>query len=168
MPTLHRTVDTEVFPVRTGSISAERVAVDRRRDSAKAQSGFAVSYSRGRKVPIYSAPCPRKESKTIGFGGVLWALSVAADRKCPAGGIYGHKGCRGRPFRRFALPPLMQGRLWETDHHHVFAINTVCNYDKDIIPYLRSEFGSAYIRINAAEFARDDGSAAIFIAKQDR
>ena len=56
----------------------------------------------------------------------------------------------------------------DPDHHHVFAINTVCNYDKDTIPYLRSGIGSAFIRINAAEFARDDGSAAIFIARQDR
>ena len=118
MPTLHRTVDTEVFPIRTGSTSAERVAVDRRRDSAKAQSGFAVSYSRGRKVPIYSAPCPRKESKTIVFGGVLWVLSVAGDRKYPAGGICVPRGAVGDdPSGASRLLPLRRGGFGVTDCH---------------------------------------------------
>ena len=30
------------------------------------------------------------------------------------------------------------------DNHHVFAINTICNYDKDIIPYVTSKVGSVY------------------------
>ena len=60
--------------------------MDRRRDSAKARDRFAPFNSRGQKVPMFTAPRPRKESKTIGFGGVLWVLSVAGDRKCPAGG----------------------------------------------------------------------------------
>lgn len=51
---------------------------------------------------------------------------------------------------------------------HIFAINTICNYDKDIIPYLKSKIGSIYIRINTSEFAIDDGSKPIFIDKQDR
>ncbi len=104
-------VDTETSPVWTGSTSAERVAVDRRRDSAKARSGDAAFYSRGLKVTMLSAPCPRKESKTIGFGGVLSSLSFAGERKGAAGGIYGYKMCGGgRPFRRFAppCPPLCQ------------------------------------------------------------
>ena len=106
MPTSHRTVDPRIFPAWTGSISAERVAVDRRRDSAKARDGVAPFNSRGQKVPMFTAPRPRKESKTIGFGGVLWVLSVAGDRKCPAGGIYRHKGCAGRnpPVTVFPWP----------------------------------------------------------------
>ena len=83
MPTSHRMVDPRIFPAWTGSISAERVAVDRRRDSAKARDGVAPFNSRGQKVPMFTAPRPRKESKTIGFGGVLWVLSVAGDRKYP-------------------------------------------------------------------------------------
>lgn len=51
---------------------------------------------------------------------------------------------------------------------HVFAINTICNYDKDIIPYLKSEIGSAYIRIDNENFELDDGSKPIFIDKQNR
>lgn len=104
MPTLHRAVDPRISPVWTGSTSAERVAVDRRRDSAKARDGVAPFNSRGQKVPIFTAPRPRKESKTIGFGGVLWVLSVAGDRKYPAGGIYRHKGCAGRNPPAAAFP----------------------------------------------------------------
>ena len=104
MPTSHRTVDPRIFPAWTGSTSAERVAVDRRRDSAKARDGVAPFNSRGQKVPMFTAPRPRKESKTIGFGGVLWVLSVAGDRKCPAGGIYRHKGCAGRNPPATAFP----------------------------------------------------------------
>ena len=106
MPTSHQAVDPRIFPAWTGSTSAERVAVDRRRDSAKARDGFAPFNSRGQKVPIFTAPRPRKESKTIGFGGVLWVLSVAGDRKYPAGGNYRHKGCAGRnpPATAFLWP----------------------------------------------------------------
>ncbi len=78
--------------------------MDRRRDSAKARDGVAPFNSRGQKVPIFTAPRPRKESKTIGFGGVLWVLSVAGDRKYPAGGIYRHKGCAGRNPPATAFP----------------------------------------------------------------
>ena len=104
MPTSHRMVDPRIFPAWTGSTSAERVAVDRRRDSAKARDGVAPFNSRGQKVPMFTAPRPRKESKTIGFGGVLWVLSVAGDRKYPAGGIYRHKGCAGRNPPATAFP----------------------------------------------------------------
>ena len=104
MPTSHQAVDPRVFPAWTGSTSAERVAVDRRRDSAKARDRVAPFNSRGQKVPMFTAPRPRKESKTNGFGGVLWVLSVAGDRKYPAGGIYRHKGCAGRNPPATALP----------------------------------------------------------------
>lgn len=51
---------------------------------------------------------------------------------------------------------------------HVFAINTICNYDKDIIPYLKSPIGSAYIRVSNDGFEIDDGSKPIFVEKQNR
>ena len=51
---------------------------------------------------------------------------------------------------------------------HVFAINTICNYDKDIIPYLKSPIGSAYIRVSNDRFEIDDGSKPIFVEKQNR
>lgn len=52
------------------------------------------------------------------------------------------------------------------DNVHIFAINTVCNYDSDIIPYLNSEIGSRFIRINSNKFEIDNGSKPIFIEKQ--
>lgn len=55
-----------------------------------------------------------------------------------------------------------------SNNHHIFAINTICNYDKDIIPYLKSKIGSAYIRTDNNKFELDDGSKPIFVEKQNR
>ena len=52
------------------------------------------------------------------------------------------------------------------NNHHIFAINTLCNYDKDIIPYLHSSIGSTFIRVNNNKFEIDNGNKAIFIEKQ--
>ena len=52
------------------------------------------------------------------------------------------------------------------DNCHIMAINTVCNYDPDIIPYINSKIGSAFIRINDKEFEIDNGDKPIFIDKQ--
>lgn len=52
------------------------------------------------------------------------------------------------------------------NNHHVFAINTICNYDKDIIPYLHAKIDSAYIRVDDKNFEFDDGTKPIFIAMQ--
>ena len=52
------------------------------------------------------------------------------------------------------------------DNCHIMAINTVCNYDPDIIPYISSKIGSALIRINDKEFEIDNGDKPIFIDKQ--
>ena len=54
------------------------------------------------------------------------------------------------------------------DNLHLFAINTICNYDRDIIPYLKSQIGSAYIRTQSDKFELDDGTSSIFIDKQNR
>ncbi len=54
----------------------------------------------------------------------------------------------------------------ETKNHHIFAINTVCNYDSDIIPYLSSEIGTSYIRVDSSKFELDDGTKPIVIEKQ--
>ena len=51
---------------------------------------------------------------------------------------------------------------------HIFTLNTICNYDQDIIPYIKSKVGSAYIRTGNDKFEIDEGSKSIFIAKQDR
>lgn len=54
------------------------------------------------------------------------------------------------------------------NNHHIFAINTICNYDRDIIPYLKSKVGSAYIRVSSNKFEIDNGSKPIFIEKQNK
>jgi len=53
-------------------------------------------------------------------------------------------------------------------NHHIFAINTICNYDSDIIPYLKSNIGTAFIRIEGNKFEEDDGSKSILIEKQEK
>lgn len=55
-----------------------------------------------------------------------------------------------------------------SDNHHTFTLNTICNYDPDIIPYLDSPVGTSYIRISDNEFEIDDGSKKIFLQKQNR
>lgn len=46
---------------------------------------------------------------------------------------------------------------------HVFSLNTVCNYDRTIIPYLHANMGAVYIRISDSEFEIDNGDKPIFI-----
>ncbi len=53
-----------------------------------------------------------------------------------------------------------------TDNFHVFAINTICNYDPDIIPYLKSPVGTYLIRTENGKFIEDDGSQAIYFERQ--
>ncbi len=54
------------------------------------------------------------------------------------------------------------------DNLHIFAINTVCNYDPDIIPYLSAEYGNAFIRTSDDSFNMDDGAQEIYISKQGK
>ena len=37
----------------------------------------------------------------------------------------------------------------------IYSLNTICNYDKDIIPLLDSPYGTAYIKINGV-FQKDN------------
>ena len=53
------------------------------------------------------------------------------------------------------------------DNTHVFAVNTICNYDPDIVPYIHSPIGSVYIRIDENNFELDDRSKPIYITKQN-
>lgn len=49
---------------------------------------------------------------------------------------------------------------------HIFHINTICNYDPDIIPYLYSPAGTHLIRTADGKFIVDDGSMTIHMEKQ--
>lgn len=50
---------------------------------------------------------------------------------------------------------------------NIFALNTLCNYDPEIIPYLHSEIGTELVRTKDGKFKPDDGGE-ICIEKQDR
>ena len=49
---------------------------------------------------------------------------------------------------------------------HVLSLNTVCNYDPQIIPYLHRPVGSQLIRVKYGRFAEDDGKAVLVMEKQ--
>ena len=53
-------------------------------------------------------------------------------------------------------------------NHHVFAINTICNYDSDIIPFVTSKIGSSYIRVSSNKFEINEGNKPILVEKQKR
>lgn len=46
---------------------------------------------------------------------------------------------------------------------HIFSLNTICNYDQAIIPYLQSAIGKAYIRTSEFKFEEDNGDKPIFV-----
>lgn len=54
----------------------------------------------------------------------------------------------------------------DPNNFHIFHINTICNYDPDIIPYLYSPVGTHLIRTSDGKFIVDDGSAPIHMEKQ--
>lgn len=54
------------------------------------------------------------------------------------------------------------------NNHHIFAINTICNYDPEIIPYLHSKIGTHLIRTKEGKFIVDDGTQQIYMEKQNR
>lgn len=54
----------------------------------------------------------------------------------------------------------------DANNFHVFALNTVCNYDKDIIPYLNLPIGTHLIRVNNGKFVEDDGLQEIRFERQ--
>ncbi len=86
------------------------------------------------------------------------------------GYMYREKPTAGNPDSgwRFMAGNEDEEYMNNSNNHHIFAINTICNYDKDIIPYLKSKIGSAYIRIDSNTFARDDGSKPIYVDRQNR
>ena len=54
------------------------------------------------------------------------------------------------------------------NNFHIFAINTICNYDPDIIPFLHSPIGTNLIRIENGTFKEDDESTPILFEMQER
>ena len=85
------------------------------------------------------------------------------------GYMYREKPDEGKPDSgwRFMAGDENEEYMNDFNNHHIFALNTICNYDTDIIPYLHSEIGSAYIRIGSGKFEKDDGTKKIFLEKQN-
>ena len=91
-----RTVDIGGQPVWTGSTSAERVAVDRRRDSAKARDGVALFNSRGKRSRCSPHHARARNPKPLVLAAFFGYFLSLVTESTPAGGIYRHKGCAGR------------------------------------------------------------------------
>lgn len=54
----------------------------------------------------------------------------------------------------------------DPDNFAIFDLNTICNYDQDVIKHLNLEENSYLIRINSTEFIEDDGQQEIHIEKR--
>ena len=51
---------------------------------------------------------------------------------------------------------------------NIFSINTICNYDPDIIQYLDLPIGTSLIRISEHEFEIDKQDKEIYFTRQER
>ena len=49
--------------------------------------------------------------------------------------------------------------------HHIVEVKTVCEVDPDIIPYINSEIGNFYVRVDKKNFDLDDETKPIFFSK---
>lgn len=56
---------------------------------------------------------------------------------------------------RFAAGDEQAEYLDQPDNSGIYMLNTVANYDPDIIPYLKSDYGTAFYRNAQGEFERD-------------
>ena len=112
MPTSRRAVDPRIFPVWTGSTSAERVAVDRRRDSAKARDGVAPFNSRGKRSRCSPHHARARNPKPLVLAAFFGYFLSLVTESAPAGGIYRHKRCAGRNPPATAFPWPWGRELW--------------------------------------------------------
>lgn len=48
----------------------------------------------------------------------------------------------------------------------IFKLNTICNYDRAIIPYLNMPIGTYLIKTKENKFIVDDGTKEIFMTKE--
>ena len=86
------------------------------------------------------------------------------------GYMYREQPSEGKPDSgwRFMAGNEDEEYMENPDNFNIFAINTICNYDSDIIPYLQSEIETSYIRVDDKKFEKDDKTKTIFVDKQDR
>ena len=86
------------------------------------------------------------------------------------GYLYREPPMAGRPDSgwRFLAGNEEEAYLNDPRNHHVFTLNTVCNYDRDILPFLHAKIGSAFLRTGPRRLEADDGTQAIFVEWQER
>ena len=51
------------------------------------------------------------------------------------------------------------------ENYKIYKLNTICNYDESIIPYLNMPIGTYLIKTKDNRFIVDDGNQEIFITK---
>ena len=68
--------------------------------------------------------------------------------------MYREEPDEGRPDSgwRFMVGNEDDEYMNDSNNHHIFSINTICNYDPDIIPYIKAEIGSVFIRTGSNSF----------------
>lgn len=86
------------------------------------------------------------------------------------GYMYREQPEEGKPDSgwRFLKGDETEEYISEYSNTNVFSINTICNYDLDIIPYLNLPIGTALIRISEHEFEIDKQNKGIYFTKQER
>lgn len=77
---------------------------------------------------------------------------------CPVGYMYRETPQPGVPDSgwRFLAGDEDDDYMENAGNHGVYALDTVCNYDPDILPYLHAPVGSAFYRDEQGRFQRDD------------
>ncbi len=86
------------------------------------------------------------------------------------GYMYREKPDEGRPDSgwRFMKGDETEEYINEVSNVNIFSINTICNYDLDIIKYLNLPIGTALIRVSEHEFEIDNKNKQIYFAKQEK
>ncbi|MGL4818429.1 MAG: DUF2185 domain-containing protein [Bacilli bacterium] len=89
---------------------------------------------------------------------------------CPIGFLYRDEPYQnGRPDTgwRFFAGDETEEYIDDLSHSAVWQLNTICNIDPDIIPYLHAPPGSAFIRDETGNFVLDRDWMAICAAERE-
>ncbi|MDR4946472.1 DUF2185 domain-containing protein [Neobacillus cucumis] len=87
---------------------------------------------------------------------------IASDRitvdGCKVGFMYREEPYQNGPDSgwRFLADDEDEEYMNKSENHSVFQVNTICNYDNDIIPFLSSPPGTAYIRDEEGKLVLDE------------
>ena len=87
---------------------------------------------------------------------------IATDRitvdGCKVGFMYREEPLNGNPDSgwRFMAGDESEEYMDNLENHSVYQVNTICNYDEDIIPLLNSAPGTAYIRDENGKLVLDE------------